>query len=53
MWKVQVSLVLVALATFMKALAAKLLCTHFYRTAHLTKVQEALEKVRGQGQAAG
>ena len=46
LWRVQLSLLLVALATFLKALAAKLLCTHFYRTAHLSKVQEALDKVR-------
>ncbi len=43
-WKVQICLVLWALANLAKGVLAKLLSTHFYRSAHFQKLQEALEK---------
>lgn len=39
-----ICLMLWALANLSKSVAAKLLSTHFYRSAHFKKLQEALEK---------
>jgi hypothetical protein len=45
-WKVLVVLLLLSTVNFLKSLLAKLLSNHFYRTAHLAKIQDALDKVR-------
>lgn len=44
LWKVHVCCVLFALAQLFKATIAKLLSTHFYKTAHFRKLESALEK---------
>ena len=44
-WKILLTVMLFTMAHFFKALAAKLVSSTFYRTAHMQKVQGALEKV--------
>jgi hypothetical protein len=44
-WKILLTVMLFTMAHFLKALAAKLVSSTFYRTAHMQKVQAALEKV--------
>ncbi|EFJ41662.1 hypothetical protein VOLCADRAFT_98375 [Volvox carteri f. nagariensis] len=43
-WNVLLCLMLFCLANLLKAVLAKLLTTHFYRTAHFKKLKSALEK---------
>ncbi|MEW5307834.1 MAG: hypothetical protein WDW36_010208 [Sanguina aurantia] len=43
-WKVLLCIMIWNLANLIKTVAAKLLSTHFYRTAHFKKLQKALEK---------
>jgi len=44
LWRIHVCMVLFALANLFKATFAKLLSTHFYKTAHFKKLETALEK---------
>ncbi|GIM08846.1 hypothetical protein Vretimale_12810, partial [Volvox reticuliferus] len=43
-WNLLLCLMLFCLANLLKAVLAKLLTTHFYRTAHFNKLKSALEK---------
>lgn len=46
MMKIILCLTLASLATFLAALAAKMISTHFLKSTHFKKLHMALEKVR-------
>jgi hypothetical protein len=43
-WNCLLCLVLFSLANFLKSLTAKLISQHFYKTAHVAKVKQALQQ---------